>query len=130
MLSPFAEKNKNMRVAITSVGEDLDAAVDPRFGRAKYFVVVDLETNAVQTASNTVNLNAAQGAGIQAAKTVAGLGAKALLTGHAGPKAFAALQAAGIAIYPIAGGTVAEALTQFRSGALEPMKQADVEGHG
>lgn len=118
-----------MKLAITSTGEGMDAAVDPRFGRAKYFVVVDLETNEVQSASNAINLNAAQGAGIQAAKTVAGLGVQALLSGHAGPKAFAALQAAGIAVYPVAGGTVAEALAQFQSGALKAMAQADVEGH-
>lgn len=118
-----------MKVAITSVGEGLGAAVDPRFGRAKTFVLADLETNAIQTVNNAVNLNAVQGAGIQAAKTVAGLGVKALITGHAGLKAFAALQSAGIAIYPIAGGTVAEALAQFRAGALQAMTQADVEGH-
>lgn len=118
-----------MKVAITSAGEGVEAAVDPRFGRAKYFVVVDLETNAARTVSNAVNLNAAQGAGIQAAKTVAGLGAGALLTGHAGPKAFAALQAAGVAVYPVAGGTVAEAAAQFKAGALKAMAGADVEGH-
>ncbi len=118
-----------MKVAITSTGEGLQSSVDPRFGRAKYFVVVDLETQAATTVSNAVNLNAAQGAGIQAAKAVIDLGAEALITGHAGPKAFAALKAGGIAIYPVAGGTVGEAWEQFRAGALKSMAAADVEGH-
>ena len=118
-----------MKLAITSTGEGMDAAVDPRFGRATYFLVIDAATKATQAVPNTVNLNAAQGAGIQAAKTVAGLGVQALISGHAGPKAFTALQAAGIAVYPVAGGTVAEALAQFQSGALKAMVQADVEGH-
>ena len=118
-----------MKLAITSTGEGLQSSVDPRFGRAKYFVVVDLETNAATTASNAVNLNAAQGAGIQAAKTVIDLGAEALITGHVGPKAFAALKAGGVAIYPVAGGLVADALEQFKAGSLEAMAAADVEAH-
>ncbi len=117
-----------MKVAITSVGKGLDAAVDPHFGRAQAFVVIDLETNAIQSVPNSVNLNSAQGAGIQAAKAVAELGVHALLTGHAGPKAFAVLWAAGVTVYPIAGGTVGEAIEQFRAGTLPSMTQADVEG--
>ena len=119
-----------MKLAITSAGEGIESAVDPRFGRAKYFVVVDLGTNAAKTVSNAVNLNAAQGAGIQAAKTIIDLGVKALITGHIGPKAFAALQAGGVAIYPVPDGIVAEALEEFRSGSLKAMAAADVEAHG
>lgn len=129
MLRVLAEKNKTMKVAITSVGEGLDTLVDPRFGRAKYFVVTDLASNQTKTVSNAVNLNAAQGAGIQAAKAVIDLSVKALITGHVGPKAFAALKAGGVAVYPVTGGTVAGALAQFQAGALKAMAQADVEGH-
>ena len=118
-----------MKLAITSQAEGIESAVDPRFGRAKYFVVVDLGTNAAKTVSNSVNLNAAQGAGIQAAKTIIDLGVKALITGHVGPKAFAALQAGGVAVYPVTGGVVVEALEEFRMGSLKAMAAADVEGH-
>ena len=107
----------------------MDSAVDPRFGRAKYFVVVDAATHAVTTVNNAVNLNAAQGAGIQAAKSILDLNVKALITGHVGPKAFAALKAGGIEVFPIAGGTVAEALAQFKAGTLRAMPAADVQGH-
>lgn len=118
-----------MKVAITSQGEGIESAVDPRFGRAKYFVVVDLGSNVARTVNNNMNLNAAQGAGIQAAKTVIDLGIKALITGHVGPKAFAALQAGGVTVYPVAGGIVVEALEGFRAGTLKAMAAADVEGH-
>jgi predicted Fe-Mo cluster-binding NifX family protein len=57
------------------------------------------------------------------------LGVKALITGHVGPKAFAALQAGDVSIYPIAGGSVADALQQFKMGSLKAMAAADVEGH-
>jgi predicted Fe-Mo cluster-binding NifX family protein len=118
-----------MKLAITSVDEGIESSVDPRFGRAKYFVVVDLETHAATTVGNAVNLNAAQGAGIQAAKTLIDLGVKALITGHVGPKAIAALQAGDVAIYPVAGGTVAQSLEKFHAGSLKTIAKADVEGH-
>lgn len=118
-----------MKLAITAQGESIESAVDPRFGRAKCFVVVDLVTDAAMNVSNSVSLNAAQGAGIQAAKTIIDLGVKALITGHVGPKAFAALQSGGVAVYPVTGGIVAEAVEKFRSGSLKPMAAADVEGH-
>lgn len=118
-----------MKLAVTSAGEGIESSVDPRFGRAKCFVVVDLETHEITAVGNAVNLNAAQGAGIQAAKTVIDLGAKALITGHVGPKAFSTLQAGDVAIYPISGGTVAQAVTEFKAGLLKTIAAADVEGH-
>ena len=32
-----------MKIAVTSTGRELDSPVDPRFGRAAYFLVVDSE---------------------------------------------------------------------------------------
>jgi len=118
-----------MKVEITSQGQDLAAAVDPRFGRARYFVLVDTESGATSAADNSQNLNAAQGAGIQAGKNVADLGAQAVITGHVGPKAFATLRAAGIDIYTGATGTVADAVDQFKAGSLQQAAGANVEGH-
>ncbi len=118
-----------MKAAFTAQGPGLDSPVDPRFGRAKCFVVVDLDTGEQAVHDNAQNLNAAQGAGIQAARAVAELGASALVTGHVGPKAFATLRSAGIEVYTGAAGTVGEALEQFRRGALSTAEGADVEGH-
>jgi len=59
-----------MKLIITATGPALDDAVDPRFGRARYFVLVDDATGETTAHSNEVNLQAAQGAGIQAAQTV------------------------------------------------------------
>lgn len=118
-----------MRVAVTASGTTLDATIDPRFGRAKYFLVVDTDSLDSQAVDNVQNLQAAQGAGIQAARTVAALNVQAVLTGHVGPKAFAALQAAGIKTCTGACGTVREALQTFLAGNLPPIEAADVEGH-
>jgi predicted Fe-Mo cluster-binding NifX family protein len=118
-----------MKLAISSAGEGLQSAVDPRFGRAKFFVVIDTDSGDVVSASNAVNLNAAQGAGIQAGKLIVGLGIQALITGHVGPKAFSTLQAGNVEIYTGASGTVADAVEQFKTGKLKSAQAADVEGH-
>ena len=118
-----------MKVIVTAQGPGMESSVDPRFGRAKYFVLVDTETGEHAAHDNAQNLNAAQGAGIQSAQSAARLGAEAVVTGHVGPKAFATLRAAGIAIYTGASGTVGEAVAVFRTGQLQAAARADVEGH-
>ena len=118
-----------MKIAVTAQGSGLASELDPRFGRARYFVVVDMVTGEVTTTDNSQNLNAAQGAGIQAARNVSEIGVEAVVTGHVGPKAFRALTAAGIKIYTGAQGTVADALADYRAGRLAIAGAADVEGH-
>jgi predicted Fe-Mo cluster-binding NifX family protein len=118
-----------MKLALTSQDGSLQSPLDLRFGRAKYFILLDTETGAISVVDNTVNVNAAQGAGIQTAKRIVELGADALITGHVGPKAFSTLQAGGIKIYTGASGTVAEAIEQFKAGKLAAASAADVDGH-
>lgn len=118
-----------MKVAVTAQGPDLDSVVDPRFGRARYFLLIDTDTGQFTAHDNVQNLNAAQGAGIQAAQAVVQLGAEAVLTGNVGPKAFATLQAGQIAVHPGATGTVRQALDELQSGRLQPAGKANVEGH-
>jgi len=118
-----------VKIAFTTSGNDLSALLDSRFGRAPRFLVYDLDSETFEVFDNQQNLKAAQGAGIQSAQAVAGLGAKALVTGHCGPKAFRVLLAAGIRIYTTGAHTVAEALAQYRAGKLDETKAADVDGH-
>lgn len=118
-----------MKVAVTSTGKDLESKVDPRFGRANWFIVADTETNQHQVINNEQNLNASQGAGIQTAENISRHGVKALITGNCGPKAFRTLGAAGIQVYCGADGTVAEVLEKFKGGKLKQADGANVEGH-
>ncbi len=118
-----------MKIVFTTSGDDLGAPLDTRFGRAPKFLVYDLEAGTFETVDNRQNLNAAQGAGIQSAETVARLGAKALVTGHCGPNAFRVLTAAGIKVFTAETATVAEALKKYRAGELVEAGSADVEGH-
>jgi len=118
-----------MKLAVTSQGPDFDSQVDPRFGRARYFVVVDTDSGGFAAHDNTKNVDALQGAGIQAARAVVDLGVVAVITGHVGPKAFGTLQAGGITVYPGGSGTVKEAVEAFHAGQLQPADKATVEGH-
>ena len=118
-----------MKIGITAQGKQLESLVDPRFGRAKWFAIIDTETGSQEFVDNSQNLGAAQGAGIQAASNVARLGVQAVVTGNVGPKAFATLNAAGIKVYLGASGTIQEALNQFTAGTLELAQQANVGGH-
>jgi len=118
-----------MKIAFSTSGNDLNAPLDTRFGRAAKFLIFDTESQGVALVDNTQNLTAAQGAGIQSAQAVAKLGAGALVSGHCGPKAFRVLSAAGVKIYPCAAATVGEALEQYVAGALAEADAPDVEGH-
>ena len=117
-----------MRVAVSSTGRDLDSAVDPRFGRCPYFIVVDTETMAFEAVPNT-SIGAAHGAGIQAAQLVTSRGVKAVLTGNVGPNAFSALSAAGVQVATGAAGTVRDAVERFKRGELSASGGPTVGGH-
>jgi predicted Fe-Mo cluster-binding NifX family protein len=118
-----------MKLAITSTGPDLSSSFDPRFGRAKYLLVVDTPLRGFGAEDNAVAMNAAEGAGVQAAQHVIDSEAEAVITGNCGPKAFRALHAAGIKVYLAPEGTVAENLDRFDHGQFLPAPAANVDGH-
>jgi predicted Fe-Mo cluster-binding NifX family protein len=118
-----------MKIAFTTSGDSLEAPLDSRFGRAPKFLVYDLDNGTFEIVDNEQNLNAAQGAGIQSAETVARMGVKAVVTGHCGPKAFRVLSAAGIRVLTCNAPKVGEALDQYLANNLIEAKDADVEGH-
>jgi predicted Fe-Mo cluster-binding NifX family protein len=118
-----------MKVAITSQGKDLDAPVDPRFGRTAYILIVDMDDNSIEVLDNSENVNAFKGAGIQAAASVADKGVEVLLTGYCGPKAYQTLAAAGIKVANDASGTVEEALADYKSGKLAYADGANADAH-
>jgi predicted Fe-Mo cluster-binding NifX family protein len=107
-------------IAITAESSSLDAPVDPRFGRANGFIIVDSEAEGMTYLSNAAAAAMSGGAGIHAAETIAKAGARVLLTGRVGPKAQSALAAAGIAIdESYAGVTVREAIERYTTKQRE-----------
>lgn len=114
-----------MRIAISSEGPALTDAVDPRYGRAGGFVIAEFpegDSTAAPEISyldNGASQIMASGAGIATTERIADAGVDAVLSGYVGPKAFEALQAAGIAVYQdLDGMTCGEAIAKFRTGTL------------
>jgi len=118
-----------MLIAVTSQGKDLAGEVEPRFGRAKHFLLVDSETMHLQVVENHQSLNLPQGAGIQAAMNVIIHEPEVVLTGNCGPKAFKTLQAAGIKVVVGVSGRIEDAIQAYLRGEFEHAKDANVEGH-
>lgn len=117
-----------MKIGITSTGENLEAEVDQRFGRCKYFIIVDMESMEFESLSNE-NIMASGGAGIQAAQTIANKGIDAVITGNVGPNAFQTLSAAGIKIFTGARGTIKEAINKYKKGELKETGGPNVGSH-
>ena len=118
-----------MKIAISSNGKELTDMIDTRFGRARGFVIYDTESGSTEYIDNRQNLDSAQGAGVQSARTVIEAGAEAVITGNVGPKAYSALNSASVAIYLLSEGSINDAIASYRDGKLEKAHEANVEGH-
>jgi predicted Fe-Mo cluster-binding NifX family protein len=117
-----------MKVAVSSQGENLDAQLDPRFGRCPFFLIINPENMSFEAFENE---SAAQGggAGIQAAQFLASQGVEAVITGNCGPNAVQTLSAAGIELFGGQAGTIMQVVERFKEGHLSPTSEATVESH-
>ena len=117
-------------IAITSEAPSLDSPVDPRFGRAAGFLIVNADTMEFKYVENGKAQTMSQGAGIQAAENVAQSGATVILTGYVGPKAFQALSAVGIQVgQNLDNMTVRQAIERYTSGKIDFAAQPNRQGH-
>jgi predicted Fe-Mo cluster-binding NifX family protein len=113
-----------MQIVITANAPDIEAGVDPRFGRGAYFILVDPDTFEWKSHTNPA-VNAAGGAGSRATQFIVEQGAEVAVSGHFGPNAFQALQAAGISMYKFSGQkTVRQVVTDFNQTKLEKVTEA------
>lgn len=108
------------KIAISCEEPTLESAVDPRFGRAAGFLIVESDTRQYEYVENGAAQAMAQGAGIAAAEAVVQAGATVVLTGYVGPKAFIALTAAGVQVgQNLENLTVQEALDRYKAGEVQ-----------
>lgn len=118
-----------MKLIISSEGPNPSDRVDPRFGRARYLLQYDTDSKTYIALDNTPQMEATQGAGVQAAQKVVEQGADSLLTGHCGPKAYQVLSQAKVLIYSGFEGTVETAVQAWQQGELQPLAAPDSMGH-
>lgn len=115
-----------MKIAVTSTGERLDSHVDPRFGRAPFFLIGDTETMEFVAIENQNTVGAA---GIGAAKLVVDNDVEAVLTGNCGPNAQRTLSAASVKLYTGVTGTVTQVVELLKSGKLTAAEESNVQAH-
>jgi predicted Fe-Mo cluster-binding NifX family protein len=107
-----------MKIAVSSSGQDLNAQLDPRFGRCPYFLIIDTADMSFEAFENE-NAALGGGAGIQAAQFVASKGVKAVITGNCGPNAMQVFSAAGVQVYVGQAGTLKEVLERYKKPTTE-----------
>jgi predicted Fe-Mo cluster-binding NifX family protein len=117
-----------LRIGISATEPSLDADVDPRFGRCRYFVIVDPDTLEYEALENTSQM-ASGGAGIASAQLVAGKGVQSVLTGNCGPNAYQTLEAAGIEVITGVSGGVRDAIEGYKSGSHKSASGPTVDAH-
>jgi predicted Fe-Mo cluster-binding NifX family protein len=117
-----------MKIAVSSTGDNLESDVDMRFGRCRYFIIVDLETMDFKAISNESS-TASGGAGIKAAEAIANQDVDLVVTGNIGPNAHQTLSAAGIKIFTGATGTIKETIKKYKNNELKESSSANVESH-
>jgi predicted Fe-Mo cluster-binding NifX family protein len=100
------------KLCVSARGPNLDAEIDPNFGRAAHFLIVDPKTLEFKSFDNP-HSQAGHGAGIQSAQFVAGQGVSAVLTGQVGPNAQRVLESAGIRVIAVQKCSVREALSEL-----------------
>jgi len=118
-------------VAISANGRDIDAGVEPRFGRARFFILVDPITQEWEPVDNLANLSSLREVGLLTARTLTkNRVVQTVLTGNCGPRAFDELHGAGVKVFLNAQGTVRQALFKWRCGELEQASGPNVPVFG
>jgi predicted Fe-Mo cluster-binding NifX family protein len=118
-------------IAVSANGKDIDARVEPRFGRTRFFVLVDPATEDWEPYDNLANILSLNNVGILTAKNLTkGRVVQTVITGSCGPKAFQELKEAGVKVYLNARGSVRQALGQLRLGELQEASEPNVPMYG
>ena len=117
-----------MKIAISANKPDVDADVDPRFGRCQYFIIVDPESMEFESIENTGS-QAGGGAGVGTVQVVADKGIDTIITGNCGPNAFKGLSTSGMKVITGVSGKVKDTIDDFKTGKLQPASQPSVSGH-
>jgi predicted Fe-Mo cluster-binding NifX family protein len=113
-----------MKIAISATQPNLEGEVEPRFGRCRYFIIVDPETSEFEALENP-NVETVSGAGVATGQFVASQGVREVLTGSLGPNAHQVLAAAGINVYLGVSGKIRDVLDAFKTGQLRPLTASE-----
>ncbi len=112
------------KICITAQGKNLDAFLDPRFGRAVYFLFINNKGKLIKAIKNP-GIEAIRGAGITAAQIVVDQKVEAVITGNVGPNAVRVLNSSGVKIFIASPGIkVADAFKEYQEGKLQEISES------
>jgi predicted Fe-Mo cluster-binding NifX family protein len=114
-----------LKIAVSANAKDMDALIDPHFGRCAYFMIVNLDDWTFEVFENE-NIMLGEEAGIKAAEFVASKGADVVISGNVGPNALQTLLASGVEVIIAQTGTVKDSLEDYKNGNLKSTHKADV----
>jgi len=118
-----------MKIGVCALGPDLNSQVSPVFGRAPYFLILNLENDEFEVIPNPAFGNP-KGAGVGASQILVSQGVKVVICGNFGPNAFSVLKMSGIKIYPgVMGLTIEEAVKSYKEGRLKQAEIPSAPGH-
>jgi predicted Fe-Mo cluster-binding NifX family protein len=108
-----------MKIAVSTNGKDLESTIDERFGRCRYFLIIETDNMRYEVVENT-HAGLSTGAGIQAAGLVGSKGVEAVITGNCGPKAMRVFDATDIKLILGQHGVVKDAVERLIHGEISP----------
>ncbi len=116
-----------MKIAVSAAGKNLESTIDERFGRCRYFIILETENMRYEVIENT-NADLSTSAGIQTASLVASQGVEAVITGNCGPKAMQVFAATTIEVIIGQHGMIKDVVEKFKRGDLSPSTRGNVPG--
>jgi len=115
-----------MKICISSTGKDMNAQIDPRFGRCAYFLMVETDDMTFDVVENEFK-SLGGGAGIQSAGFLHSNGVKTVLTGNCGPNAMNVFSESQIQVITGQIGSIKDVIAKFKKGELSPSVTPTVE---
>lgn len=112
-----------MKICVSSSGNTIESKLDPRFGRAAYFVIVDLDTMEAEVIENSAAASGG-GVGITSGQLMVDKDVKAVVTGNVGPNAMNVLSAASIEVYRGEAASVKENAEKYKAGQLQKINNS------
>ena len=109
-----------MKIAISSISENIEGNASDVFGRCPYFIIAEIKDNKIEKTEAIKNKNIDQmsSAGISTAQLMAEKNINIIITGNVGPRALDVLNQFNIEIY-FGKGTVKDILQEFIDGKLK-----------
>jgi len=109
-----------MKIAISSMGEDIKNNVSDTFGRSPYFIIAEIKNDKIDSFEAIENTEAEKtgGAGVSVSKLVVEKGVEIVISKNIGPRALDVLKQFNVKVYS-GEGTVEESLHNFINNKLK-----------